>query len=141
MDHLTPGARSENMRNITARDTRPELAIRRCLYAAGFRYRLHLKELPGRPDIVLRRSKTAIYVNGCFWHGHCCQRGRLPKSNVPYWARKIGCNVRRDRRNAARLRGSGWRRVVVWECELKDPGKLERRLLRVLKPRGGRCMQ
>ena len=117
------------MRRVKGRDTGPELKVRRLLWSAGYRYRLHRKDLPGRPDIVLAGRRAAVFVHGCFWHGHDCPRGaRQPKANAEYWTAKIGRNVERDARVQAELAAGGWRPVVVWECELKDPTALAARL-------------
>jgi|SRR5437588_2515909 len=118
------------MRRICSTDTQAELMVRSILHRAGFRYRLHCKELPGKPDIVLPRYKTVVLVNGCLWHGHHnCRRGRRPKSNTDYWNHKIERNRARDRANARRLRKLGWKRIVVWECELKNPEAVGHRLI------------
>jgi DNA mismatch endonuclease (patch repair protein) len=111
------------MARIKGKDTRPELTVRRILHAAGFRYRLHAKNLPGRPDIVLRSRKTLVFVNGCFWHGHDCHGTRLPKSNRRFWNAKIKANMARDACNLAECRRLGWRVLVVWECALRGRGK------------------
>jgi DNA mismatch endonuclease (patch repair protein) len=118
------------MRRVKGRDTGPELKVRRLLWGAGFRYRLQRKDLPGRPDIVLAGRRAAIFVHGCFWHGHTCPRGaRQPKANADYWISKIARNVDRDARVQAELRQLGWRPVIVWECELKAPEALMTRLI------------
>jgi DNA mismatch endonuclease (patch repair protein) len=112
--------RSELMARIRSRDTRPEMTVRHFLWASGFRYRLQGKALPGRPDIVLRRYKTAIFVHGCFWHGHAdCKQFKLPMTRPEFWADKIGRNRARDAASEARLRQMGWQVIVVWECELQ----------------------
>jgi DNA mismatch endonuclease (patch repair protein) len=117
------------MRRVKGRDTGPELKVRRLLWSAGYRYRLHRGDLPGRPDIVLAGRRAAVFVHGCFWHGHDCPRGaRQPKANAVYWTAKIGRNVERDARVQADLAAQGWRPIVVWECELKTPDTLEARL-------------
>ena len=118
-DRATPEERSRMMSAVRGSNTAPELYVRRRLFAAGFRYRLHVAALPGRPDIVLPRRKTAVFVHGCFWHGHSCSRGKRPESNTEFWNAKIDGNIRRDRRNRAALRAAGWRCVVVWQCSLK----------------------
>ena len=122
-DVLSPERRSYAMSRIKGKDTRPELTVRRILHAAGFRYRLHAKDLPGRPDIVLRSRKTLVFVNGCFWHGHDCHGTRLPKSNRRFWNAKIKANMARDARNLAECRRLGWRVLVVWECALRGRGR------------------
>jgi len=118
------------MRRIRSTDTRAELMVRSLLHVSGFRFRLHNKQLPGKPDIVLPRYKTVIFVHGCFWHGHAdCREGRRPKSNTEYWNRKLDRNLSRDATNAKRLQELGWKRIVVWECELKDKEALKQRLI------------
>lgn len=130
MDTFTREQRSENMRRIRSADTQAELTVRSLLHKAGFRFRLHDKRLPGKPDIVLRRYRTAIFVHGCFWHGHQnCKAGHRPKSNTEYWNKKLDRNLNRDAANAQVLRNLRWHRIVVWECELKDRDSLQRRLL------------
>ena len=123
------------MRRVKGRDTSPEMKVRRALTRLGARYRLHRKDLPGKPDIVLPGRRLAVFVHGCFWHGHDCARGgRVPKQNRDYWLSKVARNVARDARHATVLAGSGWRVEVIWECELKDPAALEVRLRRLLHP-------
>lgn len=111
--------RSHVMSMIKSRDTKPELIVRRYLFAHGFRYRVNVKSLPGTPDIVLRKYKTVIFVNGCFWHGHDCVNFRPSRTRVDYWMRKIIRNKVRDENVRERLRRMGWRTMVVWECQLK----------------------
>jgi len=106
------------MSRIRSKDTRPELQVRRFLWHNGFRYRLHIKRLPGCPDIVIRRLHTAIFINGCFWHGHTCMR-HLPASNRKFWYDKITRNKERDIRNTQLLEASGWVVITIWECQLK----------------------
>jgi DNA mismatch endonuclease (patch repair protein) len=132
VDVFSKEKRSWVMSRIRGVNTQPELQVRRLLHAHGYRFRLHRNDLPGNPDIVLPKYRTAIFVHGCFWHGHSCREGRRPKSNSTYWNAKLDRNVARDKRRAAEYRKIGWRRVVVWTCELDAPEKLERRLLRLL---------
>src|SRR5947208_12927148 len=113
-DVLTPAQRSLNMSRIRGRDTRPELRIRRGLHARGLRFRLHRRDLPGRPDLVLPRLKLAVFVDGCFWHA-CPEHGVRPQANSGWWADKLDANVARDRRNDLRLRELGWEALHVWE--------------------------
>ena len=128
-DVFTPEKRSSVMRQVKAKGTSPELKVRRMLWAMGLRYRLHRRDLPGAPDIVLPGRKLAIFVHGCFWHGHDCARGaRVPKQNRGYWTAKIGRNRARDLRTEEAIEAKGWRFLIVWECELKDPAALEARL-------------
>ena len=123
------------MARVKGRDTGPERAVRRLLWSAGYRYRLNRRDLPGTPDIVLPGRRAAVFVHGCFWHGHDCPRGaRQPKANAEYWRAKIARNVARDARNQAELTALGWRPLVVWECELKGPETLFERLATELGP-------
>jgi DNA mismatch endonuclease (patch repair protein) len=110
--------RSHTMSRVKSRDTAPELTVRKALHRLGFRYRLHPAELPGRPDIVLPRYRLALFVNGCFWHGHNCRRGRQPTSNVDFWRAKIERNVKRDQEAVRALGDQGWQARVLWECQL-----------------------
>jgi DNA mismatch endonuclease, patch repair protein len=111
--------RSELMARIKSRDTRPELHVRHFLWASGFRYRLHGKSLPGRPDIVLSRYKTVIFVHGCFWHGHAdCKQFKLPRTRTDFWQDKISRNQTRDAAAITKLQAMGWQVIVIWECEL-----------------------
>lgn len=120
------------MSRIRGRDTKPELAVRSVLHRLGYRFRLHVPDLPGRPDIVLPRHRTVVLVHGCFWHRHegcrfCC----VPKTRVDFWRRKFEGNVERDRVVRRELRKIGWRVMVVWECEIDAPGRLIRRLRQI----------
>ncbi|MGB3875142.1 MAG: very short patch repair endonuclease [Shinella zoogloeoides] len=117
-DPLTPEQRSENMRRIKSRNTKPELLVRRALHARGLRFRLHDRSLPGKPDIVLPKWRAVILVHGCFWHGHGCHMGVLPRTNAEFWTEKISANRRRDTVQAAQLHALGWRVAVVWQCAL-----------------------
>jgi DNA mismatch endonuclease (patch repair protein) len=132
-DVFTPAKRSEVMRAVKSANTKPERAVREMLWSSGFRYRLDARDLPGRPDIVFRGKRAAIFVHGCFWHGHDCARGaRVPKANREYWQAKIARNVARDGATLAALKAQGWRALVVWECQMKDRTALNRRLTRFL---------
>lgn len=115
------------MRRIRGRDTGPEMRVRRFLHALGLRYSLHVRELPGRPDLVFRSRMTCIFVHGCFWHGcrKCVDGTRIVKSNEQYWSTKVRINQERDSRNIKRLRSNGWRVIVLWDCETTDRRKLE----------------
>lgn len=120
-DVFTPEKRSEIMRAVKGSDTKPELALRKALHARGFRYRLHDKRLPGRPDLVFPGVRAVLFVHGCFWHGHGCPRGaRAPKTNARYWREKIARNVKRDAETIAALQRHGWNVKISWECDLKD---------------------
>lgn len=122
------------MSAIRGRNTCPEMAVRRYLYARGLRYRIHGAELPGRPDIVFRRLRTVVFVHGCFWHRHAgCRFSRLPKSNCLFWKTKLEGNQRRDRRAVARLRRAGWRVFTIWECDL-EMRSLESLYRRIIAP-------
>jgi DNA mismatch endonuclease, patch repair protein len=129
MDHLSPKRRSWLMAQVKGRNTAPELVVRRMLHALGYRYRLHRKDLPGNPDIVFGPRKKAVFIHGCFWHGHRCRRGKLPKSNASFWKVKIKKNKLRDRRNIRRLRAAGWGALTVWQCQLKDVPKVRKRII------------
>ena len=131
MDHLTPEKRSWNMSRIKSKDTTPERIVRSFLHRNGFRFRLHVKDLPGKPDIVLPKYKTVVFVNGCFWHKHDCPRFVWPSSNEEYWRPKIQRNVDRDRKNAEDLRAMGWTVLTIWECQLKK--KVREEYLRALE--------
>jgi DNA mismatch endonuclease (patch repair protein) len=132
-DVYGPEKRSAVMRRVKGRDTSPELKVRKALTRLGARYRLHRKDLPGAPDVVLPGRRLALFVHGCFWHGHDCARGaRVPKQNRDYWVGKVARNRARDARSLAALEALGWRAEVVWECELKDLGALEDRLSALL---------
>lgn len=119
---------------VRSKDTRPEKDVRRYLHARGYRFRLHRKDLPGQPDVVLPKYGLAIFVHGCFWHGHSnCSKGRTrPKTRADFWNEKIEGNQRRDRASARALRRDGWKVLIIWECETRDQAKLDRRLRRSL---------
>lgn len=124
-DHLSPERRSRNMAAIHSGDTKPEMTVRRMVFAMGYRYRLHCSELPGKPDLVFPSKKKVIFVHGCFWHCHNrCNRSNIPKTHSAYWRAKLDGNVQRDKRNHRRLKEMGWKVFTVWECQLKDPERL-----------------
>lgn len=126
---MTSAERSATMRAVKSRDTAPELAVRKLLRTLAPGYRLHRADLPGKPDIVYGPRKLAIFVHGCFWHGHDCARGdRPPRANADYWRAKIARNRARDAKNLEALAGLGWRTLVVYECALKDPAALRKTL-------------
>ena len=134
-DVFTPAERSAVMARVKQRHTGPELKLRRLLWAAGYRYRLHVKRLPGSPDLVFAGRRAAVFMHGCFWHGHDCPRGaRMPKANAAYWRAKIARNRERDAAADAALRAQGWTPLTVWECELKDATGLLTRLRAALGP-------
>jgi DNA mismatch endonuclease (patch repair protein) len=117
------------MSRIRGRNTKPELAVRSLLHRLGYRFRLHVRDLPGRPDIVLSRHRLVVLVHGCFWHRHSgCRFGYAPKTRVDFWRKKFEGNIRRDREVQLALKKIGWRVMVVWECEVKDVRRLNRRL-------------
>lgn len=129
MDRLSESRRSANMRVIRSRDTRPEIAVRQMVHALGYRFRLHRKDLPGKPDLVFPGLGKVIFVHGCFWHQHSsCREGRLPGSRVDYWGPKLARNQERDREHLANLNQMGWHSLVIWECETEDKPKLTQRL-------------
>lgn len=120
MDNKTVEERSQNMAKIRSTNTRPEIIVRKELHRLGFRFRLHSKDLPGKPDLVFPKYKAVVFVNGCFWHGHeGCSRFVMPKSNQDYWVDKIKKNMKRDAENRRKLNSAGWRTLIVWECSLK----------------------
>lgn len=131
MDKLTPERRSANMRKIGSSGTKPELIVRRLAHKLGYRFRLHRRDLPGRPDLVFGPRKRVIFVHGCFWHGHDrvgCLDARLPKSNTSYWSQKLSGNKARDLRNADALEAAGWKVLAIWDCETHDVAVLAERL-------------
>jgi DNA mismatch endonuclease (patch repair protein) len=128
MDTLTPAERSTRMSLIAGKDTRPELVVRRLICKLGYRYRKHPRAVPGRPDVALLGRRLAIFVHGCFWHRHECALGRLPKSRLDFWRPKLEGNRRRDVRTLGELRATGWRVLVIWECELPASELLVERL-------------
>ncbi len=135
MDTISRKRRSEIMRRIKSKGTRPEITVRRLVHSMGFRFRLHVPNLPGKPDIVFPRLKKIIEVKGCFWHQHgVCIDSRIPKSRVAYWRPKLIKNVIRDKRNLVRLRRLGWHVLVLWECEVMatDPRSFERKVKQFL---------
>jgi DNA mismatch endonuclease, patch repair protein len=133
MDRITPERRSWNMSRIQGKDTAPERRVRSLLHRCGFRFSLRRRELPGKPDIVLPRFQTAMFVHGCFWHRHTgCRNSVLPKTRSEFWSRKLSGNVERDRQNVRDLKRLGWRVLIVWECELDDELTLQKRLSRSL---------
>ena len=139
MDTFSKSKRSDIMSKVSGKDTKPEIIVRKFLFLRGFRYRKNVKDLQGKPDIVLPKYKTIIFIHGCFWHGHeNCEAAKLPTSNIDYWTKKISSNVVRDINNKKLLQDLGWNVIVLWECELKVKNREKRlRLLiddiRILK--------
>lgn len=132
-DRITAERRSAIMAKVGSRDTGPELVVRRALHAKGYRFTLHDRKLPGSPDLVFPKRRKAIFVHGCFWHGHTCRWGKLPKSKLDYWGPKIDANKRRDERKIRELCEAGWRSLVVWQCELREPEQGIARAVEFLK--------
>ena len=117
-DIFSQTKRSDIMSKISSKDTKPEILVRKFLFSKGFRYRINVKTLPGKPDIVLPKYKTIIFVNGCFWHGHNCKKGKLPSSNTDFWKEKISNNKSRDAKNSDLLVILGWKVIIIWQCEI-----------------------
>ena len=134
MDTFVPSKRSEIMRLVRSKGTGPEIIVRKILRKMGIKYRSCSPELPGKPDMVILRQQKAIFVHGCFWHGHRCDGGKLPKSNRSYWRSKQTRNALRDSRNTRALRSKGWKLMTVWECETSGRKRLEQRLSHFLRP-------
>ena len=133
VDVHPPATRKLNMSRIRSKNTKPELAVRELIRKVGYGYRLHAKDLPGKPDLVFRGKKKVIFVNGCFWHRHTCDLGGVrSKTNSDFWENKILSNVQRDQRNIKQLQALGWGTLVIWECELRDKSQLELRLQKFL---------
>lgn len=127
MDRLDTDRRSALMARVRSKDTKPEIAVRRALHALGFRFRLHVKDLPGSPDLVFPARGKVIFVHGCFWHGHSCRNGRAqPKSNVAFWRAKLQMNIARDAKVKRKLRAAGWSVATVWECAIRNGTWLRR---------------
>lgn len=133
MDTFDPNQRSEIMRKVRSSGTKPELVVRSMVRRLGIRYRSCLRNLPGKPDLVVFEQRKVILVHGCFWHGHDCEAGKLPKSNRSYWKSKQAKNEIRDEQNARELRSRGWKRMVIWECEIRKNERLPAKLSRFLR--------
>ncbi len=140
-DRLAPDRRSLLMQAVKREDTAPEIALRSLLHRLGYRFRLHRRNLPGTPDIVLPARHTVVFVNGCFWHGHGCSIGKLPKSRLDFWEPKIEANKARDASRQAELINLGWSVIVVWQCELRDMPTLTERLTKLLGPPAGTALR
>jgi len=133
-DHLTKEKRSWNMSRIRSKNTKPEMIVRSMLHRMGYRFRLYRNDLPGKPDIILRKYKTVIFVHGCFWHRHKgCKRCTTPGSNQDYWLPKFEKNIIKDKKNQKLLKKQGWNYIIVWECKIKDLDKLSVKLDKILK--------
>ena len=133
-DIVSKKRRSEMMSGIKGKDTKPEIATRKMMYKMGLRYRLHRKDLPGKPDIVLGTIKLAIFVHGCFWHRHNqCKYSYSPKTRVNFWEKKFNDNVKRDINNRLALEELGWKSAVIWECQTKDPDDLKKNILNIIE--------
>jgi DNA mismatch endonuclease (patch repair protein) len=128
-DHVDPATRSRIMAAVHSENTTPELAIRKLVFAMGYRYRLHVAGLPGRPDLVFPGRRKILFVNGCYWHRHRnCRYATTPKTNVEFWLSKFEANLRRDRANLKALRSLGWQVLTIWQCQLKNPDKLGKKI-------------
>jgi len=133
-DVFTKKKRSDVMSKIRAKNTKPELLVRQFLFSKGFRYRLHQNTLPGKPDIILKKYKTIIFVNGCFWHGHKnCKKSILPTSNITFWKGKIQANIDRDKKSKRSLKKIGWSIFTIWECDIKNKMALTKTMNKLLK--------
>lgn len=127
-DRISKELRSENMRRIRSKNMKPEMIVRRLVHGMGYRYRLHRRDLPGKPDLVFSSRRKVIFVHGCFWHQHsdpACLDGRMPKSNKQYWSKKLNRNKKRDKETEERLIAEGWEKLIIWECAVKDTRTLE----------------
>lgn len=134
MDRHTPEQRKRNMSAVKSKNTKPEILVRKALHSMGYRFRLHVKDLPGKPDIVLPKYKTVIFVNGCFWHRHeGCKYASTPTTNVDFWEAKFKENTTRDKQKTVLLESDGWKVVVLWTCEIKKEDELKARLQSLLK--------
>ena len=132
-DHISKAQRSANMRAVRSRNTEPEVRVRKVVRSLGYRFRLHRRDLPGKPDIAFTDLHKAVYVHGCFWHQHSgCRRATMPQTNRAFWRKKLKRNAVRDSKQLAAIRKRGWRALVVWECETKDEKRLVARLKRFL---------
>lgn len=134
MDTRSPQQRRRIMQSVRSKDTGPEMFVRRLLFVSGYRYQVHRRDLPGTPDIVFSARQKVVLVHGCYWHGHGCKKGQLPKSKVAYWADKILKNRERDEEKERELRNLGWDVLTVWQCDLAEPVALSLRLKAFLGP-------
>ncbi|MFC1677999.1 very short patch repair endonuclease, partial [Planctomycetota bacterium] len=134
VDHLSKEKRSWNMSRIRSKDTKPEIIVRSMLHKMGYRFRLHRKDLPGKPDITLPKYKTVIFVHGCFWHGHKgCKRSNVPKTNQDYWILKIQKNIQRDKYQRKQLKRLGWHVLILWECQIEKTRIIEKKIKNLLQ--------
>lgn len=140
-DTLTIAERSRLMAKIRGKDTLPEIAVRSLLHRAGYRFRIHVANLPGRPDIVLPKHRTIVFIHGCFWHRHKgCKAATSPKSHRKFWAEKFRRNVANDRKHERQLRRMGWKVVTLWECQIRRPGRVLQRVGKVVESRAATRM-
>jgi DNA mismatch endonuclease (patch repair protein) len=128
VDRLTRERRSALMQRVRGKNTKPEMIVRKMIWAMGYRYRLHDNRLPGSPDIVFKKRKKAIFVHGCFWHAHGCKKGLPPKSNLDFWRPKLEATKSRDRNNQKELKDKNWEVLVIWQCDLKNPEEVTSRI-------------
>ena len=134
-DNISKERRSANMRAVRSQDTKPEIRVRQIVHRLGYRFRLHRRDLPGKPDLAFPSRKMAIFVHGCFWHQHKgCRRGSMPQTNTEFWRSKLERNVFRDSKQLENLKTNGWRSLVIWECETKDEKRVVARIRRFLGP-------
>lgn len=134
MDTVSKEVRSRNMAAIKSKNTKPEIAVRKFLHSSGYRYRLHRKDLPGKPDIVLKKYHKVIFVHGCFWHNHPnCKKSGIPKTNTSFWKDKIDKNVFRDEKNICELESDGWNVYIVWECETENKTSLTNKINEIFR--------
>ena len=134
MDHLTKSKRSENMSRIKNKNTTPEIAVRKTLHSMGYRYRLHSASVYGKPDIVIKTKRKAVFVHGCFWHRHKnCSLATKPKTNTSYWEKKFQTNIARDKKVQERLDKENWKFLIIWECEIKDKTELKKKLTKFME--------
>ena len=134
MDIYDKSKRSEIMSKISGKDTKPEIIVRKYLFSKGFRYRINDKRYPGKPDIVLPKYNTVIFVHGCFWHGHKnCKASNLPETRKEFWEKKIGDNIKRDRKNNRKLKNDGWKVITIWQCEINNQSKIESGLEKLIR--------
>ena len=132
-DIYSKSKRSDIMSKISGKETKPEILVRKYLFSLGFRFRKNVKDLPGKPDILLPKYKTIIFIHGCFWHGHDCKRGALPETNQEFWQEKIEKNFERDIHNISELRKNGWSVIIIWQCEIKNKEAKNIRLRKLIE--------